>query len=188
MSTTIARTRDQAALRFRRGRAAGGTAPGTPLLGRRLQEDSLLDTAGGSSCAHSGRAAHRKRRTARAGSPSRAPCSPRSMKVREEARTVVGDGEVLLRMFERTWSAGVVPLREVPPKSSRTTTSLSRSTKRRSGSMSRSRAAKRHRRRGSRARPHDQADYIVDSYRGLFLQAPRRARATGADMMFDACA
>src|SRR5687768_11435736 len=74
-------------------------AGGTPLLGRRLQEDSLLDTADDQF--------HRRRcilRVREENGKSRltfkGPVQPSSMKVREELETVVGDGEVLLRVFD----------------------------------------------------------------------------------------
>ena len=53
-------------------------------------------------------------RTARAASPSRGRCSPSAMKVREEHETLVGDGEVLLRVLRGARAARLVPLREVP--------------------------------------------------------------------------
>ena len=66
-----------------------------------------------SSCAGGGACCASASRTARAGSRSRGRCSRRSMKVREELETMVGDGEVLLRDLRGARAARLVPLREV---------------------------------------------------------------------------
>ena len=70
-----------------------------PLLGRRLQDDALLDTAD--------EMLRRQRSSLRLrvenGSSRitfKGPVQPDVMKVREELETIVGDGEVLLRVFE----------------------------------------------------------------------------------------
>src|SRR6478752_4519434 len=70
----------------------------TPLLGRRLQEDSLLDMDDESlrrrRCVLRVRVENGKSRITFKG-----PVQPSLMKVREELETVVGDGQVLLRIL-----------------------------------------------------------------------------------------
>jgi len=78
----------------------------TPVRGRRLQEDCLLDTAD--------EQLHRRRCVLRVRvEPGRSiltfkgPVQPSPMKLREERETVVGDGEAMLRLLEelgyRVW-------------------------------------------------------------------------------------
>lgn len=80
-------------------RAAIAGAGATPLRCRRLQEDALLDT--------DDEAIRRKRCVLRIRTESgkslltfKGPVQPSAMKVREEQETVVGDGEVLLTVFQ----------------------------------------------------------------------------------------
>ena len=79
-------------------RAAVLATGATPLLGRRLQEDSLLDTEDEilrrRLCALRIRAENGKSRITFKG-----PVQPSHMKVREELETIVGDGELLLQIF-----------------------------------------------------------------------------------------
>src|SRR5512141_3505315 len=74
-------------------------AGASPLLGRRLQEDSLLDTDDEQlrrrRCVLRVRMECGKSRVTCKG-----PVQPSAVKTREEVETVVGDGEVLLRVFE----------------------------------------------------------------------------------------
>jgi adenylate cyclase class 2 len=80
-------------------RCAVLAAGAIPLLGRRLQEDTLLDTA--DEMLRRRRSALRLRREN--GSTRltfKGPVQPDIMKVREEVETVVGDGDVLFRVFE----------------------------------------------------------------------------------------
>src|SRR5919201_1938655 len=80
-------------------RAAVVAAGATPLLGRRLQEDSLLDTADEQlrrrRCVLRVRVENGKSRLTFKG-----PVQPSVLDLREELETVVGDGEALLRVFE----------------------------------------------------------------------------------------
>jgi adenylate cyclase class 2 len=70
----------------------------TPLRDRRLQEDCLLDTA--SEELRNRRSALRVRMEAgKSRVTFKGPVQPGPMKVREEHETVVGDGDVLLRIF-----------------------------------------------------------------------------------------
>jgi adenylate cyclase class 2 len=101
MSTTMALERE-VKLRFdspESAREAILEAGATPLRGRRLQEDFLLDTED--------ETLRRRRcvlrvRLENSGSKLtfKGPVQLSSMKVREELETVVGDGETLLRVFE----------------------------------------------------------------------------------------
>ncbi|MGH9373544.1 MAG: class IV adenylate cyclase [Vicinamibacterales bacterium] len=79
-------------------RAAVIAAGCTPLHGRRLQDDALLDTDDEQlrrkRCVLRVRVENGKSRVTFKG-----PVQPSVMKLREEAETLVGDGEVLLRIF-----------------------------------------------------------------------------------------
>src|SRR3954452_4698376 len=74
-------------------------AGATPLLGRRLQEDALLDDDSESlrrrGCALRIRSENGKSRITFKG-----PIKDSTMKLRDEYETVVGDGALLLRIFE----------------------------------------------------------------------------------------
>ena len=80
-------------------RAAVLAAGCTPRLGRRLQEDALLDTDDEHlrrrRCVLRIRMENGKSRVTFKG-----PVQPSLLKVREEVETIVGDGEVLFRIFE----------------------------------------------------------------------------------------
>ena len=81
-------------------------AGATPLLGRRLQEDALLDTGDGQlrqrQCVLRVRVECGKSRLTFKG-----PVQPGILKIREELETVVGDGTIVLRVLEelglRVW-------------------------------------------------------------------------------------
>jgi adenylate cyclase class 2 len=167
-------------------RAAVIAAGCTPLLGRRLQEDALLDTEDEllrrRRCVLRVRVENGKSRVTFKG-----PVQPSAFKVREEHETLVGDGEVLLRVFEELglhiWfryekyreefshEDVIVAIDETPvgvfveiegseQGIATMTEALGRST----------------------------SDYIVDSYRSLFLQRREEFGLTGPDMLFDSCA
>jgi adenylate cyclase class 2 len=81
-------------------------AGATPLRGRRLQEDSLLDTAGDELRAR--RCVLRVRIESGKGFLTfKGPVQPSLMLLREELETVVGDGDTLIRILEnlgyRVW-------------------------------------------------------------------------------------
>jgi adenylate cyclase class 2 len=155
----------------------------TPLHGRRLQEDALLDTEDEQlrrqRCVLRVRMENGKSRLTYKG-----PVQPSAMKVREELETVVGDGELLLRVFrelglhvwfryekyreEFSHEDVIVAIDETPvgvfieiegsePGIADMTVALGRT----------------------------QADYIVDSYRSLFLRHREDSGDTGSDMLFD---
>jgi adenylate cyclase class 2 len=159
-------------------------AGGTPLLGRRLQEDSLLDTADEQlrrrACALRVRVENGKSRITFKG-----PVQPSVLKVREELETVVGDGEVLLRVFselglhvwfryekyreEFSHEDVIVAIDETP-------VGIFVEIEGSEGGIDQMAAAL------GRA----PLDYIVESYRGLFLQHRDALGLTGSDMVFDA--
>src|SRR3954468_13926894 len=81
-------------------RAAVLAAGATPLRCRRLQEDALLDTED--------EELRRRRCVLRIRTESgkslltfKGPVQPGTMKIREELETVIGDGDVLRRVFEQ---------------------------------------------------------------------------------------
>ena len=92
----------------------------TPLLGRRLQEDALLDSDDEElrrrRCVLRVRMENGKSRLTFKG-----PAQPGVMKVREELETVVGDGEMLLRVLKNSASTSGSATRSTA-KSSRTRT------------------------------------------------------------------
>ena len=79
----------------------------TPLRGRRLQEDCLLDAADGGLRAR--RTALRVRmESGRSLLTFKGPVQPSAMKLREELETVVGDGQVVLHILEELLLGGLV--------------------------------------------------------------------------------
>ena len=87
-------------------RAAVVAAGGTLVRGRRLQDDCLLDTADG--FLRQRRSVLRVRRESGASLLTfKGPVQPSVMKLREELETAVGDGTVMLRLLEelgfRVW-------------------------------------------------------------------------------------
>src|SRR5690348_1631082 len=80
-------------------RAAVRALGATPLRGRRLQEDCLLDAPDGSLRAR--RTVLRIRmESGRRVVTCKEHCQPATMELREELETVVGDGTLVLRLFE----------------------------------------------------------------------------------------
>jgi adenylate cyclase class 2 len=81
-------------------RAAILVAGATPLRGRRLQEDNLLDTPDG--LLRSRRSVLRIRmECGKSLITFKGPVQPSTMKLREELETVAGDGSLLIRVFEQ---------------------------------------------------------------------------------------
>jgi len=154
-----------------------------PLLGRRLQEDALLDSADNAlrdrGCALRVRMENGKSRITFKG-----PIQESTMKLRDEFETVVGDGVMLLRVFEelgfRVWfryekyreefshEDVIVAIDETPVgvfvEIEGSESGI--------GAM-------------AAALGRTPKDYILDSYRGLFLQRREAAGLAGADMVFD---
>jgi adenylate cyclase class 2 len=151
----------------------------TPLLGRRLQEDVLLDRENDElrqrRCVLRVRTESGKSRLTFKG-----PVQPSPMKLREEVETVVGDGEVLLRVLhevglhewfryekyreEFSHEDVTVAIDETPV-----------------GVFIEIEGSEDGISAMAEALGRGPADYVLDSYRGLFLQSGR----AGRDMVFD---
>jgi adenylate cyclase class 2 len=164
-------------------RAAVLAAGATPLLGRRLQEDALLDTDDESlrrrRCVLRVRVENGKSRITFKG-----PVQPSIMKLRDEFETIVGDGMLLLRIFEElgfhVWfryekyreefshEEVTVAIDETPVG---VFVEIEGSEQ---GISTMARALGR--------RPND---YVLDSYRGLFLKYRDQYGLAGTDMVFD---
>ena len=158
-------------------------AGATPLLGRRLQEDSLLDTDDEllrrQRCVLRVRVENGKSRVTFKG-----PVQPSIVKVREEVETLVGDGDVLLRIFQElglhVWfryekyreefshEDVTVALDETPVG---VFVEIEGSEP---GILSMAEALGR-----------TPADFVLDSYRGLFLKYRDELGLVGTDMVFD---
>jgi adenylate cyclase class 2 len=138
------------------------------LRGRRLQEDALLDTP--DDALRQRRCALRVRtESGRSFVTFKGPVQPGTMKVREEIETAVGDGDVLLQVFEqlgfRVWFryekyreeyAGdglVIAIDETPV-----------------GTFVELEGGEAAIQAMTHALGRTEADYVLDSYRGLFLQ------------------
>jgi len=184
MSTTILER--EIKLRFdsaEEARAAILAAGATPLRGRRLQEDSLLDTDDEElrrrRCVLRVRVENGKSRITFKG-----PVQPSTMKLREEYETVVGDGEVLLRVFaelglhvwfryekyreEFAHEDVIAAIDETPV-----------------GVFVEIEGSERGIADMAVALGRTEADFILDSYRALFLQFRDERGLTGPDMVFD---
>lgn len=164
-------------------RAAVLAAGATPLHGRRLQEDALLDT--------DDEQLRRRRCVLRIRTESgksrltyKGPVQPSAMKVREEFETLVGDGQVLQRVLEElglhVWfryekyreefchEDVIVAIDETPvgvfveiEGSETGITSMAQALGRGPG------------------------DYVLESYRGLYLAHRQELNLSGNDMVFD---
>jgi adenylate cyclase class 2 len=156
----------------------------TPLLGRRLQEDALLDTPEGRF--REKRSVLRIRmENGKSRITFKGPVQPSAMKVREELETVVGDGVMLLRVFEelglRVWfryekyreefslEDVILAVDETPV-----------------GVYVEIEGSERGIEAAAAGLGRTPADYIVDSYRVLFLQQRETLGLSGANMVFDA--
>jgi adenylate cyclase, class 2 len=155
----------------------------TPLLGRRLQEDALLDTDDEElrrrRCVLRVRMENGKSRLTFKG-----PVQPGLMKMREEIETVVGDGNILLRVLQElglhVWfryekyreefahEDVIVAIDETPVG----TFVEIEGSEQGIGAM-------------AEALGRSAADYIQDSYRGLFLRYREQFGIAGPDMVFD---
>lgn len=154
----------------------------TPLLGRRLQEDALLDNEEEElrrrRCVLRVRTENSKSRLTFKG-----PVQPGLMKVREELETVVGDGAILLRVLEELglhiWfryekyreefahEDVIVAIDETPVGVFVEIEGGEQSIAAMAESLGRT-----------------PADYILDSYRGVFLRYRAELGLTGPDMVF----
>lgn len=184
MSTTILER--EIKLRFNsvsEARDAVLAAGALPRYGRRLQEDALLDTEDEQlrrqRCVLRVRMENGKSRLTYKG-----PVQPSIMKVREELETVVGDGEVLLRVFselglhvwfryekyreEFSHEDVIVAIDETPV-----------------GIFVEIEGTEQGIADMTVALGRTADDYIVDSYRSLFLQHREQHGLNGSDMVFD---
>ncbi len=186
MATTMALERE-VKLRFDSAESARDailSAGATPLRGRRLQEDFLLDTED--------ETLRRRRCVLRVRLENGAsrltfkgPVQPSAMKVREEIETVVGDGETLLRVFEElglhvwfryqkyreefAFGDVIAAVDETPV-----------------GTFVELEGGEHGIEQLAAALGRDPGEYIIDSYRGLFLQNRDRLGLIGSDMVFEA--
>ena len=155
----------------------------TPLLGRRLQDDSLLDsddeTLRRRRCVLRVRVENGKSRLTFKG-----PVQASTMKLREELETVVGDGEVLLRVLgelglhvwfryekyreEFAHEDVIVAVDETPV-----------------GVFVEIEGGEQGITAMAEALGRTPADYLLDSYRGLFLKHREEFGLAGTDMVFD---
>jgi len=185
MTTTMALERE-VKLRFDSAESARDAilqAGATPLRGRRLQEDFLLDTEE--------ETLRRRRcvlrvRLENGGSrlTFKGPVQLSSMKVREEIETVVGDGETLLRVFEElglhvwfryqkyreefAYDDVIVAVDETPV-----------------GTFVELEGGEHGIEQFATALGRSPSDFILDSYRGLFLQYRDHHDLRGSDMVFE---
>jgi adenylate cyclase class 2 len=154
----------------------------TPLLGRRLQEDALLDNDEEElrrrRCVLRVRTENGKSRLTFKG-----PVQPGLMKVREELETVVGDGAILLRVLEElglhVWfryekyreefahEDVIVAIDETPV-----------------GVFVEIEGGEQGIAAMAEALGRTPDDYILDSYRGLYLRYREEHRLSGPDMVF----
>jgi adenylate cyclase, class 2 len=184
--STIASFEREIKLRFAsadEARAAILGAGATPLHGRRLQEDSLRDSEDESlrrrRCVLRVRVENGKSRLTFKG-----PVQPSSMKLREEIETVVGDGEVLLRVLSElglhVWfryekyreefahEDVIVAIDETPV-----------------GVFVEIEGSEQGINGMAEALGRTAADYVLDSYRGLFLKHREEFGLSGTNMSFD---
>jgi adenylate cyclase class 2 len=165
-------------------RAAVIASGATPLLGRRLQEDALLDTPDEQlrrrRCVLRVRVECGKSRLTFKG-----PVQPGIMKVREELETVIGSGDVMLRLLgelgynvwfryekyreEFAFEDVIVAIDETP---------VGIFVELEGGESGIATMAQ--------LLGRSAEDYLVDSYRGLFMQHRDERGLTGPDMVFDA--
>jgi adenylate cyclase class 2 len=163
-------------------RAAVVACGATPLLGRRLQEDSLLDTDDEQlrrrRCVLRVRVEHGKSRLTFKG-----PVQPGIMKIREELETVVGDGTILLHVLQElglhVWfryekyreefalEDVIVAIDETPV-----------------GVFVEIEGSEHGIAATADALGRLESDYIQDSYRGLFLRHREEFGLAGPDMVF----
>lgn len=157
-------------------------AGAAPLKCRRLQEDALFDT-NDESLRRRGCALRVRSESGRSLLTFKGPAQASRMKTREEHETVVSDGDVLTQVLEsvglHVWfryqkfreefaaEDATIALDETPI-----------------GTFVEIEGGERAIEHMARALGRTESDYVLDSYRGLFLQRRERLGLTGADMMF----
>ena len=165
-------------------RAAVLAIGATPVHGRRLQEDCLLDTT--NEDLRRRRSALRVRQDGgRSVLTFKGPVQPAAVKIREEIETVVGDGSVLMRIFSElgfhVWfryqkyreefalDDCIIAIDETPV-----------------GVFVEIEGGERGIANTARALGRGPSDYLLDSYRGLFMRHCQQHGVSGTDMLFDA--
>jgi len=163
-------------------RAAILATGAAPLRCRRLQEDAMFDT-GDESLRRRGCALRVRSESGRSLLTFKGPIQPGRMKTREEHETVVSDGEVLTRVLEalglHVWfryqkfreefaaEDATIALDETPI-----------------GTFVEIEGGERAIEHMAQALGRDASDFLLDSYRGLFLRRREQYGLTGAHMMF----
>jgi adenylate cyclase class 2 len=163
-------------------RAAILAAGAAPLKCRRLQEDAMFDT-GDELLRRSGCALRVRSESGRSLLTFKGPVQPGVVKTREEHETVVSDGDVMTRVLEslglHVWfryqkfreefaaEDAMIALDETPI-----------------GTFVEIEGGERAIEQMTRALGRTASDYLLDSYRGLFLRRREQYGLTGADMMF----
>ena len=183
MTTTIEREIKLRYASAEEARAAVLATGATPVHGRRLQEDALLDTDDEQlrrrRCVLRVRTENGKARLTFKG-----PVQPSQMKVRDEVETLVGDGEVLLRVLQElglhVWfryekfreefahADVIVAVDETPV-----------------GVFVEIEGGEDGITQMTAALGRTAGDFILDSYRGLFLAHRDTHGLTGVDMVFE---
>jgi adenylate cyclase class 2 len=183
MATSLER---EVKLRFDSAEAARAMAlsiGATPLRCRRLQEDALLDDAAES--LRQRRCVLRVRvESGKSLLTFKGPVQPSPMKVREEIETVVGDGETMLRCFEAlgysVWfryqkyreefslNDVVIAIDETPI-----------------GVFVEVEGGEQGILEATRAMGLAEADFVLDSYRALFMEHRRAHGLPATDMLFE---
>jgi adenylate cyclase, class 2 len=158
-------------------------AGATPVRGRRLQEDCLLDTP--DERLRQRRCVLRIRlEPGKSLLTFKGPVQPSPMKLREELETVVADGDTMLRLFEelgfQVWfryqkyreefgyEDAVIALDETPI-----------------GTFVEIEGGERAITEMARSLGRDAADYLLDSYRALFWQYREEHKLAATNMLFE---
>jgi adenylate cyclase class 2 len=158
-------------------------AGATPLRCRRLQEDCLLDTED--------EILRRRRCVLRVRTESgkslmtyKGPVQPSSMKVREEQETVIGDGAVMLRVFEElglhVWFRYEKYREEYAAED--VTIAVDETP---IGTFVEIEGGEQGILTITEAMGRSPADFVLDSYRGLFVKLRGEHGFAGSDMVFD---
>jgi adenylate cyclase class 2 len=165
-------------------RAAIRTSGATPLRSRRLQEDVLLETSD-ETLARRGCALRIRSEAGRSLLTFKGPALPGTMKIRDEFETVVGDGQVLRRVFEeiglRVWFKYEKYREEYAAED--VTIAIDETPV---GTFVEIEGGEASILAMTTALGRTPADFVLDSYRGLFLKHRAEFGLAGANMVFGA--
>ncbi|MBM3778346.1 MAG: class IV adenylate cyclase [Acidimicrobiia bacterium] len=164
-------------------RSAIIAAGATPLRARRLQEDCLLDTADGRLRA-TGLVLRIRRDRGRSLVTLKGPVQPGPMKVREEDETMVGDGDVLLKVFEELGLQVSFRYQKYREEFSAEEVTLTID-ETPIGTFVEIEGGERGILAMARTLGRAPADFLLDSYRGLFLRHCDEQGIAATDMVFD---